>query len=96
MLKKSTDVVKEPEVPVQEMTLEELMAEDAPPTACILAPVTRGIKWNVGCAKKPLGSTCNGVVLSGDVSALCQGQGGAIATTKCLQDGEWGQVEATC
>lgn len=92
--KKAADKVQEPAVKVEEMTLEQLLAEDAPPTTCRGAPVTNGIKWNVGCAHKPLGGSCNGIVLSGP--PFCNGQGGSIATIKCMPDGEWGSVQTLC
>lgn len=92
--KKAADKVQEPAVKVEEMTLEQLLAEDAPPTTCRGQPATNGIKWNVGCADKPLGGSCNGIVLSGP--PFCDGQGGSIATIKCMPDGEWGSVQTLC
>lgn len=94
--KPSEKVVQVAAVPakVQEMTLEELLAEHAPPTSCRTAPETPGVKWNVGCANKALGASCNGIVVAG--ASLCNGQAGSIATVKCLPDGEWGDVQALC
>lgn len=94
MPRKAMDVVRQPQDKIQEMTLQELEKEDAPPTSCRWAPQTRGIKWNVGCADKPLGASCNGIVLSGP--PYCEGKGGSIATIKCLPDGEWGEIVALC
>lgn len=94
MPRKAMNVIRQPQERVQEMTLQELEKEDAPPTSCRWAPQTRGIKWNVGCADKPLGASCNGIVLSGP--PYCEGKGGSIATIKCLPDGEWGKIVALC
>lgn len=86
--------VTPPEEQVEQMNWEQLMAEDAPPTACRWEPKTAGVRWNVGCANKALGSSCNGMVLA--EPPFCEGRGGSIATIKCLPDGEWGEVDALC
>jgi hypothetical protein len=76
------------------MTLQQLLAMDAPPTSCRGEPKSQGVKWNVGCANKALGGMCSGMVLSGP--PFCEGKGGSIATIKCMPDGEWGNVQALC
>lgn len=76
------------------MNLSDLQKEDAPPSACRWEPQTRGIKWNAGCGNTAIGARCDGIVVPGP--AFCEGQGGSIASIKCLPDGEWGDVQTLC